>query len=310
MNTDEKEIELESTILAPENKVSSQQKIVSLFSESNSDVVLKCQTSHYVSFPSMMRSIVEAGIQKCEYPLIKMIGLSIMGGMLLSVGGLMSINIGNALPSSELGISKFVFGACFSIGLILVVFTQSELFTSNCATLIPTLLERKIKWYFVIKSLITTYFGNLIGSIFVAVMFGKVLGSFDNKLYIEALIKIGEAKVQLDFGRAILSGIGCNWVVCTAVILSFSSKDVIGKVAILSIFVMTFVSLGFEHSVANMFFLPLAQMYGAKINMLQIVWCNLIPVSFGNIIGGIVFVGIPFWYLHISTIYRIPFIDP
>ncbi|ELP90438.1 hypothetical protein EIN_016670 [Entamoeba invadens IP1] len=274
------------------------------------NVKVSVDSSHYVSAPDTAQLLLSIGEKKARYPFIKMFSLSLCAGLLLGIGGLFSIIIGKAVPSLDVGLQKVLFGFFFSLGLNVVVFSGSELFTSNCAFLVPSFIEGKYPKWLMIKSHIIVYIGNFIGIVFVSVYFGKLLGTFDSELYTTEIQKFTEKKVSLPFFKAFLSGIGCNAIVCLGVFFSNSAKDVIGKVAILSFMVTAFVAIGFEHSIANMFFLSLGEMYGANYTSVHWIFFNLLPVTLGNFVGGTFLVGVPIWFMHFANIYEIPFLDP
>ncbi|BFU22754.1 formate/nitrite transporter family protein, putative [Entamoeba histolytica HM-1:IMSS-B] len=267
-------------------------------------------SSNYIAPVDTSRLLVLIGKTKATYPIMKMFSLSVLAGMLLSVGGLLSITIGKGIPSSDIGIQKIVFGFFNSVGLNLVVLCGGELFTSNCAFLIPGFMEGAYSRWLFFKTHFVVYFGNLVGSIFVSTYFGKLLGSFESPMYLSAVKQIGETKVAMNWGRALLSGIGCNWLVCCAVYFSASAKDLLSKLVVISFLVLTFASLEFENCVGNMFLLSLSHMYGGNFTLGQWILNNLIPVSIGNFIGGTFLLGIPLWYVHVSNVYNIPFLDP
>jgi formate/nitrite transporter len=109
---------------------------------------------------------------------------------------------------------------------------------------------------------------------------------------------IASSKVNMTFSAAFWRGVGCNWMVCLAVWLAVSANDVAGKVWGIWFPIMAFVAIGFEHCVANMFFVPLGMLYGADVSWIQFVVSNLIPVTLGNVLGGGVFVGFVYWWLY------------
>ncbi len=109
-----------------------------------------------------------------------------------------------------------------------------------------------------------------------------------------------KAVKSITWVQALIRGIGCNWLVCLAVYMAVASDDIIGKIVGIWVPIMAFVTLGFEHSVANMFFIPLGMFLGAKISVVQLLWNNLIPVTIGNIIGGALFVACAYWYVYVK----------
>jgi len=163
------------------------------------------------------------------------------------------------------------------------------------------------------------YVGNFLGSIFVAFFLAYLCGFFDNMPWAGWAATVANGKCGLDFSTAFLRGIGCNWLVCLAVWLAISSEDIISKIFACWFPIMAFVAIGFEHSVANMFFIPLgifaannpaiaAKLATANVATANLVgsngWhnffiTNLIPVTLGNIVGAALFVAMLYWYVYL-----------
>jgi formate/nitrite transporter len=214
------------------------------------------------------------------------------------------------------GLTKFMAGAVFSVGLMLVVIAGAELFTGDNLIVISA-LEKKVRWGELLKTWVAVYIGNLIGSVLIALLlYWSGLWSMNGNLVGAAALKIAGSKVGLTFVQGLVRGILCNWLVCLAVWMATSSKDVIGKLFAVFFPVMAFVASGFEHSIANMFFIP----YGILLKSVPKVveatgktladyaglnwgtlWTkNLIPVTIGNIIGGAFFVGFIYWFVYLK----------
>jgi formate/nitrite transporter len=251
------------------------------------------------------KAIVEtactAGITKSELPFSKELVLGFLAGAFIAFGGLLGIVVGKGSPelnAANPGLGKFLFGAVFPVGLMLVIIAGSELFTGNTGIIPVACLSRKAKWSGLLKNWGTVYLGNLIGSVFVALVLAYWSGVVNGGTYGAEAVKIAEAKVALPWFQALLRGIGCNWLVCLAVWMALSADDIAGKVLAIWFPVMAFVAIGFEHSIANMFFIPLGMLNGADINIGQFLWNNLIPVTIGNIIGGSCLVGGLYWWIY------------
>ena len=155
-------------------------------------------------------------------------------------------------------------------------------------------------WFFV-------YIGNFIGALIVAYFLAHQSGLFSGTPWHEYIGKIASAKCSLSWEQAFLRGVGCNWLVCLAVWMAMSSDSVIGKVWAIWWPIMAFVTLGYEHSVANMFFIPTGIFEGATYagTGLSVTWAdfitnNLIPVTLGNILGAAVFVSGAYWYVYMK----------
>lgn len=217
----------------------------------------------------------------------KTLVLAVLAGAFIAFGGAAS-----TFASAEMtgATSRLVKGAVFPVGLMLVVICGAELFTGNCLLLAPT-LSREVKPMATLKNLGLAYLGNLVGSILIAVL--VVFSHVMPEAVGIAAVNTANAKCAMTFGDALLRGILCNMLVCLAVWAAMSSKSVPGKILAVYLPVFTFVACGFEHSIANMYYLSAGLMEsaitpfsGASLNLgNSLVYC-LIPSTIGNIIGG------------------------
>jgi formate/nitrite transporter len=245
-----------------------------------------------------------------------MLVLAVLAGVYIGFGGELATMISHDLKIG-VGFTQFLAGSVFSVGLMLVVMGGAELFTGN-NLMITACLHGKAKISGLLKNWGTVYLGNFIGGVLLALlMFIAGLWKFnDASLGLKALT-IANTKVNLGFWEALARGILCNWLVCLAVWLAFGSRNIIGKIFAIYFPIMAFVASGFEHSIANMFFIP----YGLFIknsvvskfvtsssvqlpNLANLTWGNffiknLVPVTIGNIIGGAFFVGTIYWYIYL-----------
>lgn len=260
---------------------------------------------------------IKAGVEKASQPLLKMILLGIMSGAFVALGGAASSTAVHSIPN--IGIDRIIIGVIFPVGLMMIIFMGGELFTGNCLLLMGV-LDKKITVKAMLRNLIVVYFGNLIGALLVDALI-YATGNLD---YTEGLlgayaIKVAVGKVAITPIRGIASGILCNILVCVAVLLSTASRDIVGKIWAIFFPIMVFVVSGFEHSIANMFFIPIGMMaaqnpaYAAKaqevygllpeqIEGLTIVNSlgNFVPVTIGNIIGGMLCVALPLFIVHLK----------
>jgi formate/nitrite transporter len=205
---------------------------------------------------------------------------------------------------APIGLEKFVFGAVFPVGLIIVVIAGSELFTGNVMFMTLGVLDGTASAGGLAKNWVISWIFNFVGALFVAYVLafmGGIVPADPTNAIAAKAIAVSEGKVKLDFMTAMIRGIGCNWLVCLAVWLANASDDVIGKIVGIWFPIMAFVCIGFEHSVANMFFIPLGLFLGAKgVTWSTIIVGNLIPVTIGNIIGGAIFVACIYWYTYLK----------
>lgn len=227
--------------------------------------------------------------------------LSILAGAYIALGGILSIIVGFGFPqitAANPGMQRLLSGAVFPIGLMLVVVLGAELFTGNNALLMPPLMSRRCTFGDVAKNWTLEYLGNFVGALLFAYFMVYLPGLTSAEPYSAAVRAIAEAKVSASPGVILLKGIGANWCVCLAVWLALSGRRLTEKLIACQIPVMAFVILGYEHCVANMFFIPLGMMEGASVGISQFLINNLLPATIGNIIGGAVFVGCLHAYIH------------
>ena len=261
--------------------------------------------------------IKEACYGKCRIPTKKFFVLAILAGAFIAFGAELSIMVSHDVGARmSVGFAKFLGGSVFSVGLMLVVIAGSELFTGDNLIVIAA-LEKKIRWSELFKAWGIVYLGNFVGSIIIVVMmFYSGLWAANGSTVGATAINIANAKVHLTFMQALMRGIGCNWLVCLAVWMAASAKDVIGKIFAIYFPIMAFVASGFEHSVANMFFIPYgiflkgapsvinatgkSASFFNELNWGTFITHNLIAVTIGNIIGGAFFVGLIYWYIYLK----------
>ncbi|WP_111708577.1 formate/nitrite transporter family protein [Lutibacter citreus] len=242
----------------------------------------------------------ELAINKGSYKAKKTLILAFLAGAYIAFGGLLAIIVAGGSPgiaAENPGITKFLFGATFPIGLILVVIVGAELFTGNNAYFIPNVMNKKQGVNAVLKNWGLVYVGNFIGAVFVAYVITHLTHIVHDSPFVNSVFSIAEGKTSHTFLVTFIKGIGANWLVCLAVWQGMAAKDTTGKILAIWLPVMAFVAMGFEHSIANMYFIPLAIFEGADITWTTFIVKNLIPATLGNIVGGAVFVGMFYGYL-------------
>ena len=251
----------------------------------------------------IVRAASAAGKAKTEAPWDKLLILAFLAGAYIAFGGQLAVTAaaGAPWPAALPGLQKLVFGGVFPVGLMLVVIAGSELFTGNCMVPVVSCLNRKAKWLGLIRNWVIVYMGNFIGALFVAFFLAYLTGLLTKEPYSSYISNIAAAKVSLSWGEAFWRAVGCNWLVCLAVWMAISAEDILGKILAIWFPIMAFVTLGFEHSVANMFFIPAGILIGGQIGWGQFIVNNLIPVTLGNIVGGAVFVGFMYWWLYLRN---------
>ena len=249
------------------------------------------------------------GVKKATSPWLSVIVLGILAGAYIGFGGLLSTTATFDMAKNfGIGFTKIIGGSVFSVGLMLVVIAGAELFTGN-NLMVTSTLSKEISFGTMVNRWIVVYGANFIGSlILVLIFFFSGLWKTGGGALGEAAVKIAYSKVSLGFVEALIRAIGCNWLVCLAVWMALASQQIIGKIFAIFFPIMAFVAIGFEHCIANMYFIPtgifLHNWAGipapAGMNPDILGWGsffvrNLIPVTIGNVIGGGLFVSMSYW---------------
>ncbi len=238
--------------------------------------------------------IIKVGIDKATKPLFKLMLLGIFGGAFIALGGAGNIISSSTLVKTDPGFAKFLGASVFPVGLILVVTLGAELFTSNCL-LSVAFVNKKISFTQMIRNLVTVYLFNYVGSFIVAYITVKG-GSFnpDSLVYLQ---NIATHKVHASAYSLFIKGILCNVLVCGAVIQSYTSRDTIGKLVGAWLPIMLFVLIGYDHSIANMFYLTAAKMVDTTLFGVSDILYNLFYVTLGNILGALA-IGLPLYFSY------------
>lgn len=245
----------------------------------------------------------KSGIRKANTPLAKFILLAFLGGTFISFGGLLSVMVAGGMPevmANNPGMVKFVAGALFPVGLIMVTVAGADLFTSDCTAMVLPACQKQVTITTLLKIWILSYVFNFVGAQFIAYFMATETGLVTAEPYKTYLHNLAYAKTDLSFYKVFLKGIGANWLVCLGMWMGYAAKDITGKVLGIWIPVMLFVTLGYEHSIANMFFIPASIYSGADISWGTFIVSNLIPATLGNIVGGAGLVGLAYWYIYMK----------
>ncbi|KAK5112196.1 hypothetical protein LTR85_011629 [Meristemomyces frigidus] len=283
-----------------------------------------------------MELISRIGQKKSKMRLDKLWWNSVLAGPLLGFGCAITLST-NAAPwyqENAPGLIRTIAASFFPIGLILVVLTGADLYTSNVMFLPVAYLHRRASLLDIAKSWVLSFFGNLAGMLFFcrytvhsdpslrdqcpakALHYGESSpgfspspslvicgygGVFESAAWKEESIKFAVTKaVTAQWHQIFLKAIGANWLVCLAVFMSISSREIVSKIISIWWPIMTFVGLGMDHVIANMFLIPIGIFNGAPIGVGYYIWKSMIPALIGNTIGGGFFVGVVYWYLYMT----------
>jgi len=281
--------------------------------------------------PVDMATKAEAvGIKKANMPFWNSFILAVLAGAFIALGAIFATTVsagsmpikdaagvmvfGTGLPY---GVVRLLAGLVFTLGLILVVVGGAELFTGN-NLIMMAFMNKKVSLLMLLRNWAIVFGGNFVGSIGTAIImyFTKQYTFGSGAIGLTALT-IGESKAGLDFVQAIALGIMCNTMVCLAVWLCFSARSTTDKILSIIPPIAGFVAAGFEHSIANMYFIPVALFIKAggdpkffeaigktAENFPNLTWGNffvnnLLPVTIGNIIGGGIMVGVVYWFVYL-----------
>lgn len=259
----------------------------------------------------ILEKVSDSGIAKADGKTLRLLIWALLAGAYIAFGAQASqmVSFNLLADPDSLGVGRLVSAAVFPVGLMMVVLCGAELFTGNCLMIIGV-LDRKIRISGMLRNWVLVYLGNFLGALLVvALMKSAGLWETGSGLLGASVIKTAQAKVQLSFGQAFVRGILCNWLVCLAVWMSTGARETVSKIFAIWFCIGLFVISGFEHSIANMYFIPagiaaaadsgLAQLAGCDVSVLTVgnfLVKNLLPVTLGNILGGGLFVGMVYWF--------------
>ncbi len=272
--------------------------------------------------PSEMAQKAEnAGVAKANLGIWRMLTLSVLAGAFIALGAVFATTV-TAGSSGVLsfGVARLLGGLVFCLGLVLVVVAGAELFTGN-NLIVMAWAGGKVSTRLLLRNWLIVYVGNFIGSVMTAVLiFLSGQFTFGSGVVGINALNIANAKVNLGFGQAVVLGILCNALVCLAVWLCMSARTTTDKILAIIFPITAFVAAGFEHSVANMYFIPMgllikaganAPLWGGGLDFVagdyvNLTWtnffvANLLPVTIGNIIGGALMVGYVYWFIYLRT---------
>ena len=269
--------------------------------------------------PSEMATKAEKiGVNKANAPAFQLFNLAILAGAFIAMGAIFATTVATGVSGvMPYGLAKLLIGLVFCLGLILVVVGGAELFTGN-NLIVMAFASGKISISSLLRNWVIVYLGNFVGSVGVAgIMFFTRQYTFADGLLGKTALAIANGKLGYGFIQAIALGIMCNILVCLAVWLTFSARTTFDKIAAVIFPITAFVAAGFEHSVANMYFVPMglfikdfdpaftaniASVFSLDFNNLtwgSFLLNNLLPVTIGNIIGGAFFVGLIYWLIYL-----------
>ena len=254
----------------------------------------------YKSPPEITEAATKTGVSKAGLSWDKVLVASFLAGAYIAFGGLLAVVVSAGLdPEKVGGVITLITGTVFALGLILVVVAGSELLTGNMALVPLAAMQRRVSIGRLLQNFGWITIGNLLGAVFVGYFLAVKTGVITEEAPLKRLTDIAMAKgTEETEWQIFLRAVGCNWLVCLAVWMALGAEDVAGKVLAIFFPIMAFVALGFDHVVANMFFLPVAIFAGVD----GITWGdalhNWVFAFAGNLVGAAIFVAGFYWYLY------------
>jgi formate transporter len=268
--------------------------------------------------PEMAARAEEVGVRKVAMDATTTFTLAVLAGAFIALGGVFATTALAGAGAAAGGALRVLAGVAFSVGLVLVVVGGAELFTGN-NLIVMAWASRRVSTGALLRNWLIVFAGNFVGAggtaalVYVAGTHRGGSGAFG-----ATALAIAHAKVQLGFTQAVALGVLCNTLVCLAVWLTLSARTTADRVLVIVPPISAFVAAGFEHSVANMYFVPLgllitwldpgfAAAAGAPDPLLRtLTWSaflgrNLLPVTIGNVLGGAVLVGLVYWFVYLRT---------
>jgi len=272
--------------------------------------------------PEMAGKAENTGVDKAQLSSLRTFALAVLAGAFIAMGAIFSTTATTGGSAMPFGVTKVFGGLTFSLGLVLVVVAGAELFTGN-NLIIMAWASHKVTTARLMRNWAIVYLGNFVGSILTAYMMylSKQYAMGNGAIGLNALT-IANTKTGLDFAQAVILGIFCNALVCLAVWLCMSARSTADRIQAIILPITAFVAAGFEHSIANMYFIPVGLFIKTGANesfwtaigkstadFPNLTWgnfflANLLPVTIGNIIGGAVMVGLVYWSIYLLTIKR------
>lgn len=259
---------------------------------------------------------LQSSVEKANLPFDKVFILGIFSGLFIAIGASASLVVSHSIDN--VGLAKLIAGVVFPIGLMLTILVGGELFTGNCL-MIMGVLDKRIKARLMFEKLFIVFVANFIGAMLIVffVRYSNQLDLSDGGLAAYT-IKIALTKTTASFSSLLISGIAANILVCLSVLMAATAVDIVGKLTAIFFPIMAFVITGFEHCIANMYYIPAGilaalnedytqaamDIYGytaeqlAELTATNFIFNNLIAVTIGNMIGGMLFLGVPFYIIH------------
>lgn len=246
------------------------------------------------------KRVEEVGVAKAKAPALTLLPLSGLAGAFISLGALFFTVVVTG-SNAGFGLTRLLGGLAFCLGLILVVVAGAELFTGNNLVAMAW-ASRRIDLRALARNWVIVYVGNVIGCLATVVLvWWSGVARLSSGAVGEMAVGIAQTKAGLSVAEAVARGVLCNALVCLAVWLAMGGRSVVDKIMAILFPITAFVAIGFEHSIANWFFLPYGMMLGADVSVVSAA-TNLIGVTIGNVVGGTLLVAGVYWVAYLRPI--------
>ena len=267
--------------------------------------------------PSMARKAEDVGRTKAGLGLVTTFSLAVLAGAFIAMGAVFATTVATGGAELPFGVTRLLAGIAFSLGLVLVVVAGAELFTGN-NLLVMAWASRRVSTLQLLRNWTIVFVGNFVGALAtVGLMLASRQYTFGGGAVGDTALAIAASKTSLGWGQAVALGVLCNGLVCLAVWLTYSARSTADRILAIVPPIAAFVASGFEHSVANMYFIPFGLFVKADAGFVasrpeppaldDLTWSsffldNLIPVTIGNILGGAVLVGAAYWFVYLRPL--------
>lgn len=256
----------------------------------------------YVSPPELMADALKLAKRKAGLSVSDLLLRGILAGALLGYATSLVMVI------QSQGLPPILGAALFPVGFVMLVLLGLELATGNFALLPPAVLAGDVSLSRLLRNWVWVYAGNLIGSTAYALLFYVAITNFgasNGGVLGDQLRQLAQKKTLAymaagtgGWATALVKGVLCNWMVTLGAVLALASRSTVGKIVAMWLPIMTFFAHGYEHSIVNMYVLPAGMLLGAPVSMKQWWIWNQIPVTLGNIISGVLFTGLPLYFMY------------
>ena len=265
--------------------------------------------------PAMAQRAEQIGVDKVAMAPMRLFALAVLAGSFIALGGAFATTVAVGASPAQWGLQRLAVGVAFSLGLILVIVGGAELFTGN-NLIVMAWASSRVSTVALFRNWMIVFVGNAFGAVATAfLMFTARVHRFGGGAWGTALITATSAKLGLGFVQAVALGVLCNALVCLAVWMTYSARSTADRILAVVPPISAFVAIGFEHSIANLYFLPLAIFitafdpifvtgHGLLAAAESLTWMgflrrNLVPVTLGNVVGGSVMVASVYWFVYL-----------